>query len=221
MAKAWDDAAGEAIKNKLDYIKFDMGMNEMRLVGEILPRYAYWKKFKEYNIPVECLSFDRDQEKFLNVEKDWFREYFPTKPNGDKNYPSWSYVALAIDPKDGKIKLCGLKKKLFAQIQSHAQKHMGDPTHPVTGWKVVFEKKSNGPLPFNIEYNLDQMACEAQPLTDEQIEALAETPSIDELVPRITSDEQHAFIKASWLDAQPEDNVDKAAADGFDDDIPF
>ena len=222
MAKAWGEAAGEAVKNKLDYIKFNMGDNEMRLVGEILPRYVYWKKLKEYTIPVECLSFDRDKEEFTNIEKDWFNHYFPTKANGDKWYPGWSYVALAIDPKDGKIKLCGLKKKLFEQIQSHAEKHLGDPTDAVKGWKIVFEKKSNGPLPFNIEYTLDQMACEVQPLTEDQIQELKDTPSLDKLIPRMTSTEQKSFIETSWMNVEKEEtNVDKDATDSFDDDIPF
>jgi len=227
VGKAWDDSAGEAIKNKLEYIKFQMGTNKMRMVGEILPRYAYWKKLKDFNIPVECLSFDRDKETFTNLEKDHFREHFPLKPNGDKNYPSWSYVIKVLDPNDNnKVKLCGLKKKLFEQIQSHAKKHLGDPTNPETGWMVVFEKKSTGPLPFQVEYTLDQMACEVTPLTEEQVAAIADTPSIDTLIPRPTADDQLAFIKASWLDTDKEENVDTAAAaaagsDKDEDDILF
>jgi len=196
----------------------------MRLVGDILPRYAYWKKLKDFNIPFECLSFDRDEEKFTNLEKDWFNHYFPTKPNGDKFYPSWSYVIKVIDPKDGKIKLCGLKKKLFEQIQTMAKDHLGSPTNPVTGWEIVFKKKSTGPLPFNVEYTLDQLECKVMPLTEEQITMLEESPSIDELVPRLTADQQHAFIKTAWLgeaETKEETNVDKKATDDFDDDIPF
>jgi hypothetical protein len=226
MGKSWDDSAGEAVKTKLDYIKFEMGVNKMRMVGDILPRYAYWKRLKDNNIPVECLAFDRDEEAFLNQEMDWFKHYFPKKDDGKNMTCSWSYVIRVFDPKDGKLKLCGLKKKLFEQIQDMAKKHLGDPTNPDTGWEVVFTKRSTGPLPFNVEYTLDQLDCKVQPLTDEQKEIVAEMPSIDEVLPRQTPEQQKAFIETAWLNAsENESNVDddaaKAAADGFDEDIPF
>lgn len=221
MGKSWDESAGEAIKTKLDYIKFDMGKNKMRMVGDLLPRYCYWKRLKDNNIPVECLSFDREKEKFLNSETDWFKHYFPKKENGDNMSCSWSYVIRVFDPKDGKLKLCGLKKKLFEQIQTMAKDHLGSPTDPDTGWEIVFTKKKTGPLAYNIEYTLDQLDCKVQPLTDEQKEIVAKMPSIDEVIPRPTADQQHAFIKTAWLEPEAETNVDSDAADGFDDDIPF
>ena len=224
MGKAWGESAGEAVKNKLDYIKFEFGTNKMRMVGDILPRYAYWKRLNDNNIPVECLAFDREQETFTNIEKDWFKHYFPKKENGDNMTCSWSYVIRVIDPKDGKIKLCGLKKKLFEQIQDMAKKHLGDPTDPDTGWEIVFEKKKTGPMPFNVEYTLDQMECKKQPLTDEQKAEVAEMPPIDEILPRPTADQQHEFIKKAWLEPETkeEDNVDPAAAAGIDEeDVPF
>jgi hypothetical protein len=224
MGKAWGESAGEAVKTKMDYIKFEFGTNKMRMVGEILPRYAYWKRLKDNNIPVECLSFDREEEKFTNIEKDWFKHYFPKKENGDNMTCSWSYVIMVIDPKDNKVKLCGLKKKLFEQIQDMAKKHLGDPTDPDTGWEIVFEKKKTGPLPYNVEYNLDQLACKKQPLTDEQKEVIAELPSIDEVLPRPTPEQQHAFIKQAWLEpeAEAESNIDDDAVEGMEeDDKPF
>lgn len=133
MAKSFDETEGQAKKTGLEYIKFEFGENKMRMVGQLLPRYAYWKQLKDNNIPVECLSFDRDKEKFTNIEKDWFKHYFPKKPDGKDMTCVWSYVIQVIDPKDGKLKLCGLKKKLFDQIKDASKKHLGDPTDPVTG----------------------------------------------------------------------------------------
>ena len=223
MGKNWNESAGEAVKTKLDYIKFEMGKNRMRMVGDILPRYCYWKRLKDNNIPVECLAFDRDEEKFLNSEKDWFKHHFPKKENGDNMNCSWSYVIRVFDPKDGKLKLCGLKKKLFEQIQTMDKEHLGDPTNPETGWEIVFTKKKTGPLAYNIEYTLDQLDCKVKPLTAEEKEIVKDMPSIDEVLPRQTADQQHAFIKTAWLEpeTQAESNVDQNAANAFDDDTPF
>lgn len=180
MAKAFGDSAGGAIKSKLDYIKFNLGVNSFRIVGEILPRYAYWKDLNKNSIPVECLSFDRNQERFTNIEKDWFKHYFPKREDGKDMYPVWSYVGTVIDPSDGKLKMVGFKKKLFEQIQALAKKkQFGDPTDLVTGWDIVFEKKKTGPHAFNVEYILDQIECKVRPLTEAELELIAELPDID------------------------------------------
>ena len=182
MALAFNDSAGGAKKNSLEYIKMEMGENKMRLIGGIVPRYVYWKQLGTNNIPVECLAFDRKEERFMNLEKDWFNHYFPKDDKGEDIRCVWSYVALAIDLKDGKLKLCGLKKKLFEQIKAHATKHLGDPTNPTTGWDIVFEKKKTGPHAFNIEYALDQMSCQTRELNEAEMELVENMPDIDTLI---------------------------------------
>ena len=215
------ESAGGAKKTGLDYFKLEMGENKCRMVGDLLARYCYWKKLKENNIPVECLGFDRKKERFTNTEKDWFKEYFPFKDNGDKNNCVWSYAIQVIDPKDNKLKLFGLKKKLFDQIMDLA-KEIGDPTNTETGWDLIFEKKKTGPNRFNIEYKLKDRVIEVRALSEEELELIKDIKTIDELIPRPTPDEQHAFIKSAWLEGQKEEpNVDPAATDSFDDDIPF
>ena len=68
------------------------GDNKMRVVGDILARYVYWIKGEnDKNIPMECLSFDRNSERFNNVDKDWVREYYPDLKCG------WSYATQCID----------------------------------------------------------------------------------------------------------------------------
>lgn len=223
MGKSFADTNGAAIKSGLEYVKLRDGENEFRLVGQILPRYAYWKKLivdgNEFTIPVECLSFDREQEKFLNKEKDWFKTYFP----GDK--PTWSYVATCFE-KDGKeLKLFGLKKQLYEQIKTASRK-LGDPTDPETGWSIKFTKKKNGPLSFNVEYTLLQLELEKAPLTDAQKEIVNENlRPIDEYVPRPTPEEQKEFIERAWIKPQEptkESNVDSDdVSDLSSDDIPF
>lgn len=219
MGVGFSDAHGSAQKTGLEYVKLEFGTNSFRIVGPLRARYAYWKELKTNNIPVECLSFDPEQERFANIETDWFKYYFPNAKC------VWSYVATVID-KDGKPKLCGLKKKLFEQIQSTAKK-LGDPTDPKEGWPIVFEKKKTGVNRFNVEYILDPFACQEGkgPLTEEEKEIVANMKSIDEMVPRMTAEEQKAFIESAWINTQEtgdQEAVDELSKEETDtEDAPF
>jgi len=204
MGVQFGEAHGAARKSGLKYIKLEFGENQFRMVGKLLPRYAYWKKLKTNSIPVECLSFNREKEEFDNLEKDWFRHYFPD----DKCV--WSYVIAVIDPKDGQLKLCGLKKKLFDQIQSAAAT-LGDPTDIEEGWDVIVNKKKTGSAVFNVEYELLQLRLEKRPLNEEERATIAELKSIDEYIRRPTPEEQRAFIEQAWIHDEEESNVDAEA----------
>lgn len=208
MGVTFGEAHGSAKKSGLEYIKLEEGINRFRMVGELLPRYCYWKKLKTNSIPVECLSFNRKKEEFDNLEKDWFRHYFPDVKC------VWSYVIQVIDLRDGKLKLCGLKKKLFDQIQTAANK-LGDPTDIEEGWDILVEKKKTGPAQFNVEYVLLQLELEKRPLTEKERETIAEIKPIDEIVKRQTADEQKAFIEQAWL-SDDEPNVDNEAVSDLD-----
>ncbi len=210
---------GSAKKSKIDYIKLNMGENRVRFVGGILPKYVYWKQLNGHTIPVECLGFDRDKERFTNIEKDWFNNYFPIKANGDKLTCSWAYAIQAIDLADGKLKVFGLKKKLYEQIKDLARE-LGSPTDIDKGWDVVFTKTSTGSQNWNVEYKLKDRSIEARPLTEEERETIKDMKDISEIIVRPTADEQHAFIKEAWLNE--ESNADSDATSEFkDDDIPF
>ena len=100
MALSFNKQTGGAQKSSIDSFQYVDGDNKMRVVGDILARYVYWIKGEnDKNIPLECLSFDRDQEAFTNKEKDWVREYYPDLKCG------WSYATQCIGPKDGKVKV--------------------------------------------------------------------------------------------------------------------
>jgi len=204
MALTFNKIHGEAIKSEIDYYKFEEGRNKFRLVGEVLPRYVYWKQTldSKKSIAIECLSFDREKEKFTNVEKDWFSEYFPEEKC------SWSYLVQVIDPKDNKLKVLGLKKKLFQSMLDLAQEHLGDPTDAENGWDVVVSKKKTGPLPFNVEYTLDQLACKKRALTAEEKELIKNIKPIDELFPRPAPEEQKAFIERTWINVESKETDD-------------
>jgi hypothetical protein len=46
MGIKFGEESGSAKKKEFDYIKLEFGENRVRLVGNILPRYCYWKKVK-------------------------------------------------------------------------------------------------------------------------------------------------------------------------------
>ena len=200
MSVGFNDSHGAAKKSGLEYVKLEFGDNQFRIV--------------------ECLSFDPAKEKFTNIETDWFKHYYPDAKC------VWSYVATVLD-KDGKPKLCGLKKKLFEQIQNAAKK-LDDPTDPDTGWPICFEKKKTGSGKFQVEYTLDVFACKdgQRALTEEEREIADKIPPIDEQVPRMTAEEQKAFIESAWINLEEEGDKEaveelNSGSDIKEEDAPF
>lgn len=192
MGLKFNQTQGKAQKGAASY-KFKDGENAIRIFGDVVPRYVYWLKTKDgKDIPLECLGFDREKEKFTNVEKDWVREYFPDLKCG------WAYVIQGYDISEKKVVVINLKKKLFEQVITAAE-DLGDPTDPDTGWDVVFKKVKTGPLPFNVEYNLQVLRCKKRSLSEEERELIAAAPAIDELVPRLTPDEQKKVLEDQIL----------------------
>lgn len=193
MAKSFGETRGEAKKGG-EYYKWVDGEQTIRLVGDIVPRYVYWKNgVNGKPVSVECLHFDRDEEKFTNVEKDWFQHFFPEQKC------SWSYVARAIHPEDSKKTiLIPMKKKLYANIQEVAEE-LGDPTDIETGWDLIVKREKTGSANFNVEYSLKQLKCRTRALSDEEKETVSNMPDIDELVPRQTAEEQKAFIQKMFF----------------------
>jgi len=189
MALKFGDTKGKAAKRSVDGYKYTDGDNKVRLVGGVLARYVYWLKgTNNKDIPVECLAFSREKEKFDNLEVDHVPTYFPDKKC------SWSYAIQCIDPTDSKVKPLNLKKKLFEQILTTAE-DLGDPTDPDTGWDIVFKKVKTGPLPYNVEYTLAVLKCKPRALSEAEREAVAAAQEIDALYPRPTADEVKALLE--------------------------
>jgi len=173
-------------KTSISSFQYKDGDNKMRIVGDILARYVYWINGENgKNIPMECLSFDRNSERFNNVEKDWVREYYPDLKCG------WSYATQCID--NGEVKVVNLKKKLWEQIITAAE-DLGDPTDPETGWDICFKRVKTGPLPYNVEYQLQALKCKPRALTDEEKAAIADLKSMDDVMPRPTPDAQKELL---------------------------
>ena len=214
MAIKFGEVAGKAKKGANAYA-FKDGENTIRIFGEVLPRYIYWLKGKNgKDLPVECLSFDRNKEKFTNQEKDWVREYFPDLKC------SWAYVVQGFDVSEKKPVVINLKKKLFEQILNAAE-DLGDPTSVEDGWDIVFKKQKTGSLAFNVEYTLSVLRCKKRALSDEELQIVESAQSIDELVPRLTADEQKKFIEENILDSAKSDEEVPEEMQESVDDIPY
>lgn len=214
MAIKFGEVAGKAKKGANAYA-FKDGENTIRIFGEVLPRYIYWLKGKNgKDLPVECLSFDRNKEKFTNQEKDWVREYFPDLKC------SWAYVVQGFDVAEKKPVVINLKKKLFEQILNAAE-DLGDPTSVEEGWDIVFKKQKTGSLAFNVEYTLSVLRCKKRALTEEELQIVESAQSIDELVPRLTADEQKKFIEENILDSAKSDEEVPEEMQESVDDIPY
>lgn len=202
MAISFKQSKGAAIKNSADAYKYVDGLNKVRIFGDILPKYVYWVKgTNNKDIPLECLSFDREQERFTNVETDHVRAAWPDMKC------SWAYSVMCIDPTDGKAKVLNLKKGLFESVITAAE-DLGDPTDPDTGWDLVFTKTKTGPLAFNVKYELAVLKCKPRALTEDEREVISKAKGIDELIPRPTAADVLASvdrIKAGApADAEPE-----------------
>lgn len=208
MAISFKNTKGKAQSNKVETYEYKDGANVVRMVGDVLPRYIYWVKgANNKDIPLECLAFSRDKEKFDNMEVDHVPKFYPELKC------SWSYTVNCIDPRDGKVKALNLKKKLFESILNAAE-DLGDPTDHDTGWDVEFKRTKTGPLAYNVSYDLQVLRCKKRALTDEEREAVAASKSIDEKYPRPTADEQLALLEklAQGSDDEGVDNASEAEA---------
>ncbi len=202
MAISFKNTKGKAQSNKVEAFEYKDGENVVRLIGGVLPRYVYWLKgSNNKDIPVECLAFSREKEKFDNAEVDHVQAFFPEAKC------SWSYVVNCIDVKNGKVVALNLKKKLFESILTAAE-DLGDPTDPDTGWDVVFKRSKTGPLAFNVSYDLMVLKCKPRALTETERELADAAKSIDDKYPRPTADEIKALLEKITSGGDDEQSAD-------------
>ena len=190
MALSFNQSKGSAQKTEINTYTFENGENTLRIVGDILARYVYWIEGEnKKNIPLECLSFSREEERFTNEEKDWIKTFHPDLKC------SWSYATQCIQ--DGEIKVVNLKKKLWGEIISAAEDKdakLGDPTDYKLGWDIKFTRAKTGPLPYNVEYKLLPFKCKVRALSTQDLEVLKDLKSMDVIMPRPTPDAQKTLL---------------------------
>lgn len=188
MALSFNKTNGKAVKNSHESYTYKDGENTVRIFGGILPRYIYWLKgTNNKDIPVECLAFDREQEKFNNKEVDHVPAFFPDKKC------SWSYSVNCIA--GDKVVVLNLKKKLFEQVCSAAEDLGLDPTDPDNGFDIIFKRAKTGPLAYNVEYTLSQLKLKKRAMTDAEKALVAEALPIDAKFIRQTPDEVKALLE--------------------------
>ena len=211
MALSFKNTKGKAQKSSVEAYTYKDGDNKVRIIGGVLPRYVYWVKgTNNKDIPIECLSFSREKEKFDNMERDHVPDFYPELKC------SWSYVVNCIDPSDGKVKALHLKKKLFEQILNAAD-DLGDPTDYDTGWDLVFKRTKTGPLAFNVSYDLSVLKCKTRALTAEERAVADAAQSIDEKFPRATSEEQLALLEKLAAGADEDETQSEAEQEAVKD----
>lgn len=212
MALSFKQTKGKAQSNKVEAFEYKDGENTVRLIGGVLPRYIYWiKGSNNKDIPVECLAFSRDKEKFDNLEKDHVPAFFPDLKC------SWSYVVNCIDPKDGKVKALNLKKKLFEQILSTAEDLELDPTDFDEGFDIVFNRSKTGPLAFNISYDLKPLKCKKRALTAAEREVAEAAKDIDTKYPRPTEAEVMALLEKVTTNVDEDESGSEAEREAVKD----
>ena len=190
MAIGFNQTKGSAQKEKIETYNYaGKEDHHLRMVGDLLPRYVYWLKGENgKNIPMECLSFDRNSETFNNVEHDHVRDFYPDLKCG------WAYAVQGIDYSDKTVKVVNLKRKLFDQILV-AMEDLGNPTDAETGWDIFFKRLKTGPQVFNVEYQLQNLKCKPRALEDWEQELVADLKSMDDVLPRPTPDAQLELLK--------------------------
>jgi len=190
MAIGFNTTKGSAQKDKIETYNYaGKEDHHVRLIGDLLPRYVYWIKGENgKNIPMECLSLDRNSGTFNNQEHVHVRDCYPDLQCG------WSYAIQCIDYADKSVKVLNLKRKLFDQVLV-AMEELGDPTDPVTGYDIHFKRKKTGPQVFNVEYQLAVLKCKPRELEEWEQELLSGLKSMDDVLTRPTADAQLELLR--------------------------
>jgi hypothetical protein len=82
---------------------------------------------------------------------------------------------------------------LWEQIITAAE-DLGDPTDHTTGWDICFKRVKTGPLPYNVEYQLQALKCKPRALTADELTSIADLKSMDDVMSRPTPDAQKELL---------------------------
>lgn len=200
---SWGNAKAPASNNanieRLDFKSINEA--QVRLVGDVVPRYVYWVTTREgKKRSIECLGFNRETQAFDPALQDPMKEV-PVELYGSKpdEKAQFGYVTHVIDRKDKKLKLFDpIKKTVFDKIVALASKPaFGDPSDPVKGYDITISKRKKGPLPQNVEYDAVPSDRSTSPLTEEEL--ALKLYELDKLLKRPTYDEQKKWLMENTL----------------------
>jgi hypothetical protein len=188
MAKGWGETQAPQGNERKEITRLRLtDRTTIRLVGDVLPRYVYWVVNNEgARRPVECLSFDRDEEIFNDKLDD------PIKETNFEDKPGFAYVCNVIDRADNQIKLFDIKKTIYSAILDLARDpEYGDPADPVNGYDITIIKESTGPKVQNVKYSC-RPGRSSSPLTEAEL--ALEQYDLDAILKRINYDEQKEWL---------------------------
>lgn len=204
---------GEAQLNNLNYAKFGMGTTQIRLVGDLLPGYAYWlKNSLNKDRKFDNLAFNPATERWDSGQPDVVKEFgFTERNDKGETVPMKSkrnYQIQILNRASGKLEVMSLSKSMFDSIVAYCR----DTGVTDVGSLELFIDKTGDQARWNsIRYNLNQvktMQFNSQPAKVEEARAkdgelLKDLKDIKELFPRPTPEELRAQIQA-FLEAKPE-----------------
>lgn len=208
MALGFNNTNGEAKKSNVTYMKLADGDNTFRLLPNSLQAsYTYWVKGQNgKDLPFEALEFSREDEKFDNSVPSPVREAGILNHEGKPLNCQWSYKCLVINQATNQVEVLQLKKGILQTIISVARDMEIDPSDVDTGTWFTVERKKTGPKAFNVEYNVRQLKCKSEPLSDEFKQMAADSKTIDEMLPRESYADQAKRLDRH-LNGNPDDNA--------------
>lgn len=204
---------GEAQLNNLNYAKFGMGTTQIRLVGDLLPGYAYWlKNSLNKDRKFDNLAFNPATERWDSGQPDVVKEFgFTERNEKGETVPMKSkrnYQIQILNRASGKLEVMSLSKSMFDSIVAYCR---DTGVTDVGSLELFIDKTGDQARWSSIRYNLNQvktMQFNSQPAKVEEARAkdgelLKDMKDIKELFPRPTPEELRAQIQA-FLEAKPE-----------------
>jgi len=209
---------GGAVKSNVKYMKLVDGENTFRILPDsILPGYTYWVKGANgKELPFSALQYVAEKEKFDNSLPCPIRDKALKDAKGDDLRCQWSYKCQVINYATGAVEVLQLKKGILSDIISVAQQLGFDPTDLKTGCSFSVTRKKTGPLPFNVEYTLQQLKCKQHPMSDEDLAKLEGVKPIAELFPKETYEAQTERLVKHLTGAQADAVEDASAKEAID-----
>ena len=71
---------------------------------------------------------------------------------------------------------------------------------------ICFKRVKTGPLPYNVEYQLQALKCKPRALTEVELGSIAELKSMDDVMPRPTADAQKELLDRLRVGSQDNDD---------------
>ena len=204
---------GEAQLSNVSFAKFGMGSTQIRLIGDLLPGYAYWlKNSLNKDRKFDNLAFNPKTERWDSGEPDVVKEFgFTERNEKGETVPMKSkrnYQIQILNRSSGKLEVMSLSKGMFDSIVAYCR----DTGVTDVGSLELFIEKTGDAARWNsIRYNLNQVktmqfnnqpakVAEARAKDDE---LLKDVKDIRELFPRPSAEELRTQIQ-TFLDAKPE-----------------